>query len=153
MPPQTALALGRLGGLPVLDLEGLWTRYEDPSPLLAEIATLDPALATTRMQEIYSAEIQPELVSERLREIREAGVTVAGALSPQRTQQFWKTVVDAGVDLFVIRGTTVSAEHVSSRHEPLNLKRCIYDLDVPVIVGGAASHNAALHLMSTAAAR
>ena len=68
--------------------------------------------------------------------MRDAGVTVAGALSPQRTQQFWKTVVDAGVDLFVIRGTTVSAEHVSGRAEPLNLKRFIYELDVPVIVGG-----------------
>ena len=89
------------------------------------------------MQEIYRAEIQPELVTERLREIRAAGVTVAGALTPQRTQQLWKTVVDAGVDLFVIRGTTVSAEHVSGRAEPLNLKRFIYELDVPVIVGGA----------------
>ena len=152
MSPQTAIALGKLGGLPVLDLEGLWTRYEDPAPLLAEIATLDPALATTRMQEIYREEIQPELVTERLREIRDSGVTVAGALTPQRTQQLWKTVVDAGVDLFVIRGTTVSAEHVSGRAEPLNLKRFIYELDVPVIVGGAASYSAALHLMRTGAA-
>jgi len=152
MSPQTAIALGQLGGLPVLDLEGLWTRYDDPTPLLAEIATLDPALATTRMQEIYRAEIQPELVTERLREIRAAGVTVAGALTPQRTQQLWKTVVDAGVDLFVIRGTTVSAEHVSGRAEPLNLKRFIYELDVPVIVGGASTYTAALHLMRTGAA-
>ena len=98
------------------------------------------------------APIQPELITERLRQVREAGVTVAGALSPQRTQQFWKTVVDAGVDLFVIRGTTVSAEHVSGRAEPLNLKRFIYELDVPVIVGGAATYTAALHLMRTGAA-
>jgi IMP dehydrogenase len=150
--PTTAIALGRHGGLPVLDLEGLWTRYEDPEPLLAEIATLDPAVATSRMQEIYRPEIQPDLVTARLREVRDAGVTVAGALSPQRTQQLWKTVVDAGVDLFVIRGTTVSAEHVSGRAEPLNLKRFIYELDVPVIVGGAASYTAALHLMRTGAA-
>ena len=152
MSPESAIALGHHGGLPVLDLEGLWTRYEDPVPLLAEIATLDPALATQRMQEIYTAEIQPELVTERLRQVREAGVTVAGALTPQRTQQLWKTVVDAGVDLFVIRGTTVSAEHVSGRAEPLNLKRFIYELDVPVVVGGAASYSAALHLMRTGAA-
>jgi len=152
MSPDSAIAFGRLGGLPVLDLEGLWTRYEDPTPLLAEIATLDPATATARMQEIYAPEIQPELIVERLRQVREAGVTVAGALSPQRTQQFWKHVVDAGVDLFVIRGTTVSAEHVSGRAEPLNLKRFIYELDVPVIVGGAASYTAALHLMRTGAA-
>jgi IMP dehydrogenase len=152
MSPDTAIALGRLGGLPVLDLEGLWTRYEDPSALLAEISSLDPARATARMQEIYSAEIQPELIAERLRQVREAGITVAGALTPQRTQQLWKTVVDAGVDLFVIRGTTVSAEHVSGRAEPLNLKRFIYELDVPVVVGGAASYTAALHLMRTGAA-
>ncbi len=152
MSPATAIALGRLGGLPVLDLEGLWTRYEDPEPLLAEIATLEPARATERMQEIYAAEIQPELITARLKEVRAGGVTVAGALSPQRTQQLWRCVVDAGVDLFVIRGTTVSAEHVSSRAEPLNLKRFIYELDVPVVVGGAASYTAAIHLMRTGAA-
>lgn len=150
--PDTAISLGKLGALPVLDLEGLWTRYEDPTAQLAEIASLDPILATPRMQEIYSEPIKPELITERLRQLREAGVTVAGALSPQRTQQHWKTVVDAGVDLFVIRGTTVSAEHVSGRAEPLNLKRFIYELDVPVIVGGAASYTAALHLMRTGAA-
>jgi len=152
MSPATAVALGEAGGLGVLDLEGLWTRYEDPTALLAEVATLDPARATTRMQEIYSAPIQPELITARLKEIRAAGVTVAGALSPQRTQEFWRSVVDAGVDLFVIRGTTVSAEHVSGRAEPLNLKRFIYELDVPVIVGGASTYTAALHLMRTGAA-
>ena len=150
--PAQAVALGLIGGLGVLDLEGLWTRYEDPEPLLAEIASLDPRSATARMQQIYAQEINPDLIAERVKEIRSAGVTVAGALTPQRTQQFWKTVVDAGVDLFVIRGTTVSAEHVSGRAEPLNLKRFIYELDVPVIVGGSASYTAALHLMRTGAA-
>jgi IMP dehydrogenase len=152
MSPSTAVAFGRLGGLAVLDLEGLWTRYEDPSAMLAEIAALAPDEATPRMQQLYSAPVSPELITERLHEIRRAGVTVAGALSPQRTQQYWKTVVDAGVDLFVIRGTTVSAEHVSGRAEPLNLKRFIYELDVPVIVGGASTYTAALHLMRTGAA-
>lgn len=152
MSPATAVALGRAGGLGVLDLEGLWTRYEDPTALLTQIAELDPAEATARMQEIYAAPIDPELIRLRLGEIRDAGVTVAGALSPQRTQELWKVVVDAGVDLFVIRGTTVSAEHVSGRAEPLNLKRFIYELDVPVIVGGASTYTAALHLMRTGAA-
>lgn len=152
MSPATAVALGNAGGLGVLDLEGLWTRYEDPRPLLEEIAGFDSAGATARMQEIYAAPIQPELITARLKEVRAAGVTVAGALSPQRTNEFWRTVVDAGVDLFVIRGTTVSAEHVSGRAEPLNLKRFIYELDVPVIVGGASTYTAALHLMRTGAA-
>ena len=152
MSPSTAVALGHLGGLGVLDLEGLWTRYDDPEPLLAEIAQLDAPRSTARMQELYAAPIQAELITQRLKEIRAAGVTVAGALSPQRTQELSQTVVDAGVDLFVIRGTTVSAEHVSSRTEPLNLKRFIYELDVPVIVGGASTYTAALHLMRTGAA-
>jgi IMP dehydrogenase len=152
MSPATCIAMGQAGGLGVLDLEGLWTRYDDPQPLLDEIAGLDAADATRRMQQIYDEPIKPELVTERLREVRESGVTVAGALTPQRTQQLWKTVVDAGVDLFVIRGTTVSAEHVSGRAEPLNLKRFIYELDVPVIVGGCATYTAALHLMRTGAA-
>ncbi|MFI8524572.1 GuaB3 family IMP dehydrogenase-related protein [Promicromonospora sukumoe] len=152
MSPDSAVALGRFGGLGVLDLEGLWTRYESPEPLLAEIAALPVDEATHRMQEIYSEPIKPELITQRLKEIRAAGVTVAGALTPQRTQEFYKTVVDAGVDLFVIRGTTVSAEHVSGNAEPLNLKRFIYELDVPVVVGGASTYTAALHLMRTGAA-
>jgi len=150
--PATAVAIGRLGGLGVLNLEGLWTRYDDPEPLLAEVAGLDDATATRRMQEVYDAPIRPELVAARIEEVRAGGVTVAAALSPQRTAQLWKTVVDAGVDLFVIRGTTVSAEHVSGRAEPLNLKQFIYELDVPVIVGGCATYQAALHLMRTGAA-
>ncbi|WP_345752771.1 GuaB3 family IMP dehydrogenase-related protein [Microbacterium rhizophilus] len=150
--PQTAIMLGQLGGLGVLDLEGLWTRYEDPEPLLAEIASLPDEVATSRMQQLYAEPIKPSLVTARINEIRAAGVTVAGSLTPQRTQELYETVVAAGVDLFVIRGTTVSAEHVSSESEPLNLKKFIYDLDVPVIVGGASTYTAALHLMRTGAA-
>ena len=152
MSPETAIALGKYGGLGVLNLEGLWTRYDEPEPLLAEVAQLQGIEATHRLQEIYTEPIKPALISARLKEIRDAGVTVAGSLSPQRTKQFAKTVVDAGVDMFVIRGTTVSAEHVSSQAEPLNLKEFIYELDVPVIVGGCATYQAALHLMRTGAA-
>jgi IMP dehydrogenase len=150
--PETAIRIGKLGGLGVLDLEGLWTRYEDPTQQLNEIASLAPEVATARMQKLYSEPIKAELIRDRLAQIREAGVTVAGALSPQRTAEFHETVVKAGVDLFVIRGTTVSAEHVSKTQESLNLKQFIYELDVPVIVGGAATYTAALHLMRTGAA-
>ena len=150
--PATAIAMGKMGALGVLDLEGLWTRYDDPQPLLDEIAELPAESATERIQQIYAEPIKPELIVERLHEIRDAGVTVAGALSPQRTQDYYSTVLEAGVDLFVIRGTVVSAEHVSQDHEPLNLKKFIYDLDVPVIVGGAANYTAALHVMRTGAA-
>lgn len=150
--PATAIEIGRLGGLGVLDLEGVWTRYEEPLPILQEISALPAGDSTARLQEVYAEPIKPELVAARLAEIRAAGVPVAGALSPQRTAELHKTVVDAGVDLFVIRGTTVSAEHVSKTREPLNLKQFIYELDVPVIVGGAATYTAALHLMRTGAA-
>ena len=152
MSPATAIALGRSGGVGVLDLEGLWTRYDDPEPLLADVARLRGQDATSRLQEIYAEPVKAELITARLQEMRQAGVTVAGALSPQRTRKFAKAVVDAGVDLFVIRGTTVSAEHVSGNSEPLNLKEFIYELDVPVIVGGCATSQAALHLMRTGAA-
>ncbi len=156
MSPASAIALGKLGGLGVLDLEGLWTRYENPQAVLDEISqlkgTADSPAATRRLQELYEAPVQAELITSRLAEIRAAGVTVAGALTPQRTQEFYKTVLAAGVDIFVIRGTTVSAEHVSKDREPLNLKQFIYELDVPVIVGGAAGYTPALHLMRTGAA-
>ncbi|MDP9444740.1 MAG: GuaB3 family IMP dehydrogenase-related protein [Actinomycetota bacterium] len=150
--PALAIEYGRAGGLAVLDLEGLWTRYSDPEPLLHEVSALRGHEATRRMQEIYARSVDPDLIAARLQQMREAGVTVAGALSPQRTKQFAKVVVDAGVDLFVIRGTTVSAEHVSGQAEPLNLKEFIYELDVPVVVGGCATYQAALHLMRTGAA-
>ena len=150
--PDTAIAMGQMGALGVLDLEGLWTRYENPELLLKEISELQSEQATKRIQEIYSEPIKPELIVKRLHTIRDAGLTVAGALSPQRTQEFYTTVLEAGVDLFVIRGTAVSAEHVSKDHEPLDLKKFIYDLDVPVIVGGCADYTSALHLMRTGAA-
>jgi len=150
--PETAIAMGKLGGVGVLNLEGLWTRYENPLPVLSEIRSLPAATATKRMQELYAEPIKAELITARLAEVRASGVTVAAALSPQRTQEFYQTVVNAGVDLFVIRGTTVSAEHVSKETEALNLKKFIYELDVPVIVGGAATYTAALHLMRTGAA-
>ncbi|HEX6247147.1 MAG TPA: GuaB3 family IMP dehydrogenase-related protein [Nocardioidaceae bacterium] len=152
MSPATAVQFGQYGGLGVLDLEGLWTRYADPTDILAEVGRLRGPAATRRMQEIYAEPIKAELITERLEEMREAGITVAASLSPQRTKEFAKTVVDAGVDMFVIRGTTVSAEHVSGQSEPLNLKEFIYELDVPVIVGGCATYQAALHLMRTGAA-
>jgi IMP dehydrogenase len=150
--PATAIAVGQLGGLAALDLEGLWTRFDDPEPLLAEAAELDDAAATRRLQEIYTEPIKEDLIGQRIEQMRAAGITTAARLSPQRTVRYYKTVIDAGVDIFVIRGTTVSAEHVSGQAEPLNLKQFIYELDVPVIVGGCATHTAALHLMRTGAA-
>ena len=150
--PETAIMIGKAGGLGVLNLEGIWTRYEDAEKQLADMAKLSEDKAIRRMQEIYAAPIQPTLIKESISQIRAAGVTVAGALSPQRTAEFHKAVIDAGVDIFVIRGTTVSAEHVSVNSTSLNLKKFIYDLDVPVIVGGCATAQGAQHLMRSGAA-
>ena len=152
MSPETAIMVGRLGGIGVLDLEGLWTRYEDPTDALERIRRAAPSQATSVLQEIYRAPVRPELITERLTQIRDSGVVVAGRLSPAQTQRYWRTVVEAGVDLMVIRGSVVSAEHVSGAVEPLNLKRFIYELDVPVVVGGVTTYTAALHLMRTGAA-
>ena len=152
MSPETAIMVGRLGGIGVLDLEGLWTRYEDPTEALERIRRADPSRATSVLQEVYRAPVRPELITERLTQIRASGVVVAGRLSPAQTQRHWRIVVEAGVDLMVIRGSFVSAEHVSGSVEPLNLKRFIYELDVPVVVGGVTTYTAALHLMRTGAA-
>ena len=152
MSPETAIMVGRLGGIGVLDLEGLWTRYEDPTDALERIRRASPSQATSVLQEVYRAPVRPELITERLTQIRASGVIVAGRLSPAQTQRHWRTVLEAGVDLMVIRGSFVSAEHVSGAVEPLNLKRFIYELDVPVVVGGVTTYTAALHLMRTGAA-
>lgn len=152
MSPETAIMVGRLGGIGVLDLEGLWTRYEDPTDALERIRRASPSQATSVLQEVYRAPVRPELITERLTQIRASGVVVAGRLSPAQTQRHWRTVLEAGVDLMVIRGSFVSAEHVSGAVEPLNLKRFIYELDVPVVVGGVTTYTAALHLMRTGAA-
>jgi IMP dehydrogenase len=150
--PKSAKLFGEAGGLAILNLEGVWTRYTDPEKVLAQIAKLSGKEATKKLQEIYAEPIKPELIAQRISEMRASGITVAGSLSPQRTATFAKQVVDAGVDIFVIRGTTVSAEHVSNDGEALNLKEFIYKLDVPVIVGGCATYSGALHLMRTGAA-
>jgi IMP dehydrogenase len=149
--PATAIEIGRLGGVGVLNLEGLWTRYDDPEPLFEEIASLDTDKATLRMQEIYGEPIKEELIGQRIREIKDAGVVSCASVTPQRTDRFAKAILAAELDLLVIQGTVVSAEHVSKTVEPLNLKRFIRELEIPVIVGGCASYNAALHLMRTGA--
>lgn len=152
MSPTTAIEFARLGGCPVLDLEGLWARYSDPTSCYQEIAALEAERVVPRLQEIYAEPIQPDLIAERITNLKAAEVVAVGALSPARVGDFYKVAIDAGLEMLVIRGTTVSAEHVGAAHEPLNLKDFIYQLDIPVVVGGCASYQAALHLMRTGAA-
>jgi IMP dehydrogenase len=150
--PATAGIIGRLGGLGVLNLEGIWTRYEDPESLLERIAGLPKDEATREMQEIYREPIKPELIAQRIAEIKAEGVVVSASLTPQRVRSYYELALDAGLDILVIQGTVVSAEHVSETTEPLNLKEFIREVDVPVVVGGCASYSTGLHLMRTGAA-
>jgi len=149
--PETAVAIGRLGGLACLNLEGVWTRYEDPEPIYEEIASLDDDKATRRMQELYREPVKEELLGRRIEEIKTGGVVSCASLTPQRVERFAPVVLEAGLDILVIQGTVVSAEHVSTQTEPLNLKQFIAGFDLPVFVGGCASYSTALHLMRTGA--
>src|SRR2546423_6604 len=149
--PQTAGIVGQLGGLAVLNLEGIWTRYEDAGARLEQIARAPKEEATARMQEIYRQPVKEELIGRRIREIKEHGVVAAASLTPQRVRSYYETALDAGLDVLVIQGTVISAEHVSTTTEPLNLKEFIRDVPVPVVVGGCASYSTGLHLMRTGA--
>jgi IMP dehydrogenase len=152
--PATAGIVGKLGGLAVLNLEGIFTRYEDADAMLARIATLPKDVATREMQEIYKEPIKPELIAQRIHEIKDQGVVCAASLTPQRVRAHYELALEAGLDILVIQGTVVSAEHVSADESrpPLNLKEFIREVGVPVVVGGCASYHTGLHLMRTGAA-
>lgn len=150
--PRTAGLLGRLGGLAVLNLEGVFTRYEDAEDMLERVASFPKEVATREMQEIYQEPVKPELIAQRIQEIKAEGVVVAASLTPQRVNRYYEIALEAGLDILVIQGTVVSAEHVSATSEPLNLKEFIGEVPVPVVVGGCASYHTGLHLMRTGAA-
>jgi IMP dehydrogenase len=150
--PEIAIKLGALGGLGVLNLEGIFTRYEDADIQLAKIAKFQKEKATEAMQRIYAQPVEPRLIARRIEEIKAKGVLAAGSLTPQRVREHYEIALAAGLDILVIQGTVVSAEHVSSNGATLNLKEFISSLPIPVIVGGCASYQTALHLMRTGAA-
>jgi IMP dehydrogenase len=150
--PETAGIVGRLGGLAVLNLEGIFCRYEDVDAQLEKIAELPREIATRELQDIYREPVKPELIAQRIREIKDQGVVVAASLTPQRVRTHYEVALEAGLDILVIQGTVVSAEHVSTVAEPLNLKDFIGQVPVPVVVGGCASYHTGLHLMRTGAA-
>jgi IMP dehydrogenase len=154
MSPTTAGIVGKLGGLGVLNLEGVFARYEDAEAELERIADLPKGVATAEMQSIYQAPLDRELMVQRVREIKDQGVVAAASLTPQRVREYYEDVIEAGLDILVIQGTVVSAEHVSADESrpPLNLKEFIREVEVPVIVGGCASYSTGLHLMRTGAA-
>jgi len=153
--PDTAGLIGKLGGLAVLNLEGIYCRYEDADEQLERIATFSSDIATREMQDIYREPVKPELIAQRIAEIKAHGVVAAASLTPQKVRSHYEVALEAGLDVLVIQGTVVSAEHVSrdESRPPLNLKEFIRELaPTPVIVGGCASYHTGLHLMRTGAA-
>lgn len=149
--PETAGIIGNLGGLAVLNLEGIWCRYEDADERLHEISEAPVEKATRMMQEIYAEPVKPELIGKRVEEIKAMGAVACGSLTPQKVTAWHQEALDAGLDILVIQGTVISAEHVSIKSEPLNLKEFIGGLSIPCVVGGCASYNTGLHLMRTGA--
>jgi len=150
--PETAGIMGKLGGLAVLNLEGIWTRYEDADEILERIASLPKEEATREMQEIYQEPIKEELIAQRIQEIKSHGVVAAASLTPQRVERYYELCLDAGLDILIVQGTVISAEHVSSQGNALNLKEFVRELPIPVVLGGCASYSTGLHLMRTGAA-
>ena len=155
--PEFAIELGRLGGLAVLNGEGLIGRHADVGAKVAQVIEAaakepEPSAAVRLLQQFHSAPLDPELLGAAVARIRDAGVTTAVRVSPQSAQALTPVLVSAGIDLLVIQGTIVSAERVDSHGEPLNLKTFISELDVPVVAGGVIDHRSALHLMRTGAA-
>src|SRR6187455_2661889 len=145
--PETAGILGRLGGLAVLNLEGIWTRYEDADAQLERIAGLEREEATREMQEIYQEPVKEELIAQRIQEIKSHGVVAAASLTPQRVERYYEIALEAGLDILVIQGTVISAEHVSTQGHVLNLKEFVGQVPIPVVLGGCASYHTGLHLM------
>jgi IMP dehydrogenase len=155
--PEFAIELGRLGGLGVLNGEGLIGRHADVEAKVAQVVEAaskepEPSAAIRLLQQFHSAPLDPDLLGAAVARIREAGVTTAVRVSPQNAQALTPALLSAGIDLLVIQGTIVSAERVDSHGEPLNLKTFISELDVPVVAGGVIDHRSALHLMRTGAA-
>ena len=169
--PATAARVGELGGLGVLNAEGLWARHAEAEKALAEVvarAATDPAEAVAELQRLHAAPVQPALLTEALERIRSAGATVAARVSPQHARELTPTLVAAGVEVLVVQGTIISAEHVSrdaaersssvdgrdsdDAEGPLDLEDFIEALDIPVVAGGVGDYRTAMHLMRTGAA-
>ncbi len=146
-----ALEMRRIGGLAVLNLEGLQCRYEDADEILERISRFSKEEATKKMQEIYSEPIKEGLIAKRIEQIKDGSDITCASLTPKNVERYHKIAIDAGLDILVIQGTVVSAEHVSKTKTPLDLKKFIPECPIPVIVGGCASYSTSLHLMRTGA--
>ncbi len=155
--PSTAVRVGQLGGLGVLNAEGLWARHENVEEQLLRVVRTaedepDGEAALKLLQELHAAPVRKDVLAKVVGQIKDSGVTVAARVSPQHAEELTPDLLAAGVEVLVVQGTIVSAEHVARDGEPLNLKNFINDLDTPVIAGGVGDYRTAMHLMRTGAA-
>ncbi len=144
-----AIAMGKIGGLAVLNLEGIQTRYDNPDEVLGKIAKATPQKATELVQSIYLKPIKEKLVSKRIAEIKKARVPVAVSAIPQRAERFGKIAEEAGCDIFVVQSTVTTPKHISSEYKSLDFKKFCKKMKIPVIIGNCVTYNTALELLKT----
>ena len=144
---QFAIAMGKLGGLAVLNLEGVQTRYKNPREVLQKIVEADKSDVTALLQKIYQEPVQEDLIAARIREIKDAGVPAAVSSIPQRAESFGRIAQEAGADIFVVQSTVSTVRHMSSEYKSLELAKFCRDMRIPVIVGNTVGYDATLEIM------
>ena len=142
-----AIAMGKLGGLAVLNLEGVQTRYKNPREVLQKIVEADKSDVTALLQKIYQEPVQEDLIAARIREIKDAGVPAAVSSIPQRAESFGRMAQEAGADIFVVQSTVSTVRHISSEYKSLELAKFCRDMRIPVIVGNTVGYDATLEIM------
>ena len=144
-----AIEMSKLGGLAVLNLEGVQTRYENPSEVIEKIVNASPEEATKLVQSVYLEPIKEELISKRIEEIKKAGGVAVVSSIPQRAERFGKIAEEAGVDVFIVQSTVTSTRHVSSEYRSLDFEKLCKTMSVPLIAGNCVTYEMALDLMGT----
>ncbi len=142
-----AVAMGKLGGLAVLNLEGVQTRYENPKEVLDRVVACDKDSVTALIQKIYTEPIKEELIAKRVREIKEAGVIAAVSSIPQKAEAYGRIAAEAGADVFVVQSTVSTVRHVSTEYKSLDLAKFCIDMPIPVIVGNTVGFDVTLEIM------
>jgi IMP dehydrogenase len=148
---KMAIEMSRLGGLGVLNLEGVQTRYEEPGKVLDEIADANPDVATQLVQKLYAPPVQDDLIARRVEEIKDAGAVAAVSATPIRAERFGKVAEDAGADIFVVQSTVATIDHISTAYDTLDLQSFIDSMSIPVIVGNCVTYDVTMDLMEAGA--
>ncbi len=149
--PEMAVEMGKLGGLAVLNLEGIYTRYEDYNSVLDDIAKATDEEATALLQRVYEEPIKPGLIKKRIQQMKDTGIVTAASFTPLRVEEFYRYALDGGLDILVIQSTVTTARHKSSRYRPLNFEEFLKGIPIPVIIGNVVTYRSTLELMEVGA--